>query len=216
MGVLFSVLVIAILSFSYVVVKKTLIKLYSILKIYKFSESKVVYVWGTLVILIYLFYNNKIFWDLPINLKSALLLIVVIFVVNLFISRYSGYKPTGRTNIINFVIVFPIVEEVLFRGLLIPIISENFNYETAFEIAGLPVTTSVILSALLFSLSHLQYYQFNKNTMKYMLFALTGGLVFGLIAYYTNSILVTLLLHVEFNFLAFLYAKKSSKLYTDT
>ncbi|SCX87903.1 CAAX protease self-immunity [Paenibacillus polysaccharolyticus] len=211
MGVLFSVICITSLSFSYVVVKKMLIMLYSIFKIHKFSESNVVYIWGTLVIIIYLFYNNNISLYSPINLKSTLLLIVVIFVVNLLISRYSGYNPTGRKDIINFVIVFPIVEEILFRGLLIPIISENFNYETAFEIAGLPLTTSVILSALLFSLSHLQYYQFNKNTMKYMLFALAGGLGFGLIAYYTNSILVTILLHVEFNFLAFLSAKKSSK-----
>ncbi len=208
MNVLGLVVWLVILTFSYIIIQKILAKLCSIWKVSILRDHLVMCVWGVAVILISLLYPNPIVFHFPTNLQPAMVLIIVVAVINLFVARYSGYHPVGQTNIIHFVIAFPIIEEILFRGLLLPILSKSWNYDTSFEIFGLSVTLPILISSLLFSLSHLQYYSFSRATFTYMLFAWIGGIVFGLIAYHTHSILFTILLHIEFNFLAFFYATK--------
>ncbi|GIN72731.1 hypothetical protein J14TS2_32060 [Bacillus sp. J14TS2] len=127
-----------------------------------------------------------------------------------FIAKYSGYQPIGRYHVLNFVIFYPIFEEVIFRGLILPLLNKSFQY-TLIEIAYLPVSISVIISAVLFSIAHLQYYKLNRLSIRYMFFAFIGGLLFGAITDYTESIILSVLLHIEFNLLAACYAFKQQK-----
>ncbi|MNG20249.1 CAAX amino terminal protease self- immunity [compost metagenome] len=126
---------------------------------------------------------------------------------NAVIPQYSGYHPVGTVNIIHFIVTYPIVEEILFRGLLLPLLNRSFHY-TILELFYLPVTVPIALTALLFAAAHLQYYKLNQTSVRYMLFAFIGGLTFGVIADSTQSILIPVLLHVEYNLLAFYYSTK--------
>lgn len=93
---------------------------------------------------------------------------------------------------------------------LLPLLNKSFQY-TLIEIAYLPVSISVIISAILFSITHLQYYKLNRLIIRYMFFAFIGGILFGAITDYTQSIILSVLLHIEFNLLAVCYAFKQQK-----
>ncbi|WP_313894519.1 CPBP family intramembrane glutamic endopeptidase [Psychrobacillus sp.] len=169
-----------------------------------------IYIWGTMVFATTFFIKDKLVYQLPVVDKRMIYVFFTIFIANMFIAKYAGYKPIGRFNIINFVIFYPIVEEVIFRGYILPLLNKSFQY-TFIEIAYLPVSISVIISAFLFSIAHLQYYKLNKWSIRYMSFAFIGGILFGAIANYTQSILIPLLLHIEFNFLAAYYSSNYQK-----
>lgn len=70
------------------------------------------------------------------------------------------------------------------------------------------MTLPIVLSAFLFAVAHLQYYRLNQTSVKYMLFAFSGGIVFAQITELSQSILFALLLHLQFNFLAYYYSSK--------
>ncbi|OMD37274.1 hypothetical protein [Paenibacillus borealis] len=60
----------------------------------------------------------------------------------------------------------------------------------------------------------MQYYKLNSQSIRFMIFAFAGGLFFGLIAQVTESIALTVPLHIAFNgsaaFYVYLIAKKQS------
>lgn len=169
-----------------------------------------IYIWGAMAFAATFFIKDNFVYKLPVVDRTVIYVCLAIFISNMFIAKYSGYKPIGRYNIINFVIFYPIFEEVIFRGYILPILNKSFQY-TFIEIAFLPVTISVIISAFLFSIAHLQYYKLNKWSIRYMTFAFIGGILFGAIANYTQSILIPILLHIEFNFLAAYYVRPNYK-----
>lgn len=154
------------------------------------------------------FYEDNYVYRLPIHYESIVVLILVALITNIFISRYSGYNPIGKKNILNFVIMYPIFEEVIFRGMIIPILNNSFSILPYFEIAYIPVTVPIIISSFLFAIAHLQYYSFNQTSVKFMLFAFLGGVVYGMITDSALSIAFSILLHVEFNLLSVYYSKK--------
>ena len=71
--------------------------------------------------------------------------------------------------------MYPIFEEVIFRGMIIPILNNAFSIFSNFEIAYIPVTLPILISSFLFAVSHLQYYKFNQTSIKFMLFAFLGN-----------------------------------------
>ncbi|WP_243521917.1 CPBP family intramembrane glutamic endopeptidase [Bacillus pseudomycoides] len=178
--------------------------------LYRKIENEIIYIWGTLLTVIIYFYEDNYVFRLPIHYEPIVLLILIAAITIIFISRYSGYKPSGKKNILNFVIMYPIFEEVIFRGMIIPILNNSFPIYPLYEIAYIPVTVPILISSFLFAVAHLQYYSFNQTSIKFMLFAFFGGIIFGMITDYSLSIVFSIFLHVEFNLLSVYYSKKST------
>ncbi|CAH1208697.1 hypothetical protein PAECIP111892_03161 [Paenibacillus auburnensis] len=175
-----------------------------------------IYIWGFLLIAASLFIKENYVFHLPRNILTVLPLCLVILPINLLISRRSGYSPIGLFNRINFVITYPVFEEISFRGLILPILVRHQSLGEKFTLElgnGLfpNLSLAVIITAVLFAVSHLQYYKLNAESTRFMLFAVSGGLFFGVIAQATESILLTILLHIAFNGSAALYAYSAAK-----
>ncbi|HDR7261383.1 TPA: CPBP family intramembrane metalloprotease, partial [Bacillus paranthracis] len=156
--------------------------------LYRKIENEIIYIWGTILTIISYFYVDNYVFRLPIHYESIVVLILIALITNIVISRYSGYNPIGKKNILNFVIMYPIFEEVIFRGMIIPILNNAFPILSNFEIAYIPVTLPILISSFLFAVSHLQYYKFNQTSIKFMLFAFLGGIIHGMITDSTLSI----------------------------
>ncbi|MGN5651902.1 lysostaphin resistance A-like protein [Bacillus sp. Brlt_9] len=196
-----------LLAFSYKIVDIT-VRVVIRKKLYRKIKNEIIYIWGTLLTIISYFYEDNYVFRLPIHYESMVVLILIAVITNIFISRYSGYNPSGKKNILNFVIMYPIFEEVIFRGMIIPILNNSFSTHPFFEIAYIPVTLPILISSFLFAVSHLQYYRFNQTSIKFMLFAFLGGIIYGMITDSSLSIVFPILLHIEFNLLSVYYSKK--------
>ncbi|MCM3734363.1 CPBP family intramembrane metalloprotease [Bacillus cytotoxicus] len=207
MSYLIALVLAVLLAFSYKIVDIT-VRVIMGRTLYRKIENEIIYIWGILLTVISYFYEDNYVFRLPIHYEPTVLLILIAAITNIFISRYSGYKPIGKKNILNFVIMYPIFEEVIFRGMIIPVLNNSFSIYPIFEIAYIPLTVPILISSFLFAVAHLQYYSFNKTSIKFMLFAFVGGITFGAITDYSLSIVFPLLLHVEFNLLSAYYSKK--------
>jgi len=168
----------------------------------------VLYIWAALILLLLPILKGNIVFNLPINIRTIIPALIIIFIVNYVVSRYSGYDPVGRFNIVNFAITYPIIEEIIFRGMLLPYLNQTLETTEFVEILYMPVSLPIIITAFLFAIAHLQYYKLSSQSIRYMLFAFIGGIFFGAIADLTQSIMFTLLLHIEFNVLTIYFAKK--------
>ncbi|ENQ3078164.1 CPBP family intramembrane metalloprotease [Bacillus cereus] len=209
MSYLIALVLAVLLAFSYKIVDIT-VGIIIGRTLYQKIENEIIYIWGTLLTVISYFYEDNYVFRLPIHYEPIVLLILITAITNIFISRYSGYKPIGKKNILNFVIIYPIFEEVIFRGMIIPILNNSFPIYPFYEIAYIPVTVPILISSFLFAIAHLQYYSFNQTSIKFMLFAFFGGIIFGMITDYSLSIIFSIFLHVEFNLLSVYYSKKST------
>ncbi|MBE7096852.1 CPBP family intramembrane glutamic endopeptidase [Bacillus cereus] len=207
MSYFISLVLAVLLAFSYKIVDITVSVVIG-KKLYRKIKNELIYIWGTLLTIISYFYEDNYVFHLPTYYESIVVLILIAVITNIFISRYSGYNPSGKKNILNFVIMYPIFEEVIFRGMIIPILNNSFPIHPYFEIAYIPVTLPILISAFLFAVSHLQYYSFNQTSIKFMLFAFLGGIIHGMITDSSLSIVFPILLHVEFNLLSVYYSKK--------
>ena len=209
MSYLIALVLAVLLAFSYKIVDITVGVIIG-RTLYRKIENEIIYIWGTLLTVIIYFYEDNYVFRLPIHYEPIVLLILIAAITNIFISRYSGYKPSGKKNILNFVIMYPIFEEIIFRGMIIPILNNSFPIYPIYEIFYIPVTIQILISSFLFAVAHLQYYSFNQTSIKFMLFAFFGGIIFGMITDYSLSIVFSIFLHVEFNLLSVYYSKKST------
>lgn len=198
------IVLVMVLTFSYAIINGILSNITK--AVGKYS----IYIWGVLAISAAFLVQDNFVYKLPVMDRRVVFVSFAIIFVNIFIAKYSGYKPVGKYNFINFVIFYPIFEEVIFRGLVLPLLNNSFQY-VVIEIAYLPVTIAVIISAFLFSIAHLQYYKLDKSSVRYMCFAFVGGILFGAIADYTQSIVIPVLLHIGFNLLSAYYSIKQQK-----
>jgi uncharacterized protein len=96
-------------------------------------------------------------------------------------SRYTGGALVFR--LLGLVVLAPIAEEVVFRGVLFARICQT----------RLGKTGAIVIPAALFALLHLQY-----STLEMGLIAV-DGLFFGLARYQSRSLLVPILLHASGN-----------------
>lgn len=166
--------------------------------------------WAVIIMGISPFFKGNLIYSSPVNVITTIPVLLILIIANYIISRFSGYYPIGKFNIINFVITYPIIEEFLFRGLILPAMNQYHNFEVLLQVMYLPVTFPVVISALLFSIAHLQYYRLSSQSIRYLIFAFIGGIFFGAITDLTHSILLSCLLHIEFNFFAVYFAKRAS------
>ena len=113
---------------------------------------------------------------------------------DLISTLYSNGQPTFLATSFHFissVIVAPIFEEVVDRGYFMNTFFPNSKYYL-----------DVILSALIFGISHLVFS--HRDPISLMFYSL-GGLFFALVYRWTKNLKITILCHSFFNFLT--YAK---------
>ena len=107
---------------------------------------------------------------------------------------YSNGQPTFLSTILKFsliVVVAPILEEIVFRRYFMNTFFPNSKYYL-----------DVILSALIFGLSHLILT--HRDPISLIIYSL-GGLFYALVYRWTKNLKITILCHSFFNFLP--YAK---------
>ncbi|WP_238654891.1 CPBP family intramembrane glutamic endopeptidase [Paenibacillus piscarius] len=168
-----------------------------------------IYYWGAAMIGASILWKGSYTFGVPHQVMRVLPLFLVILAVNLIISRASGYNPVGTYNTVNFVLCFPIFEEIAFRGLVLPILAQHPVLGELHATGIIDVSGAILLTAFLFAVSHLQYYRLNRESVRFMLFALSGGIFFGLFAQVTESLVLTVALHIAFNGSAVWVQKKS-------
>lgn len=193
-----------LLSFSYKIIERIL------RVVSKQQERFAVYYWGVAMIGVSVLWKNSYTFGTMQNVKTVLPLFLVSLLVSLMISRSSGYSPVGTSHTINFLLASPIVEEIAFRGLVLPILGRHPALGQLHSNSILDFSWAILLTSLLFAVSHLQYYRLNRQSIRFMLFAFSGGIFFGLIAQVTGSILLTIPLHIAFNGSAVLYVRASA------
>ncbi len=84
---------------------------------------------------------------------------------------------------INLVILAPLYEEVLFRGYVF----------SACEKSHLPLSLTVILTALIWSVLHIQY------SLAIMSLIMLIGVILAIVRYYAKNIIPSLVIHMFFN-----------------
>ncbi|WP_195576593.1 CPBP family intramembrane glutamic endopeptidase [Paenibacillus sp. 1001270B_150601_E10] len=170
-----------------------------------------VYLWGLVVVLLFIFMKNSLVYTLPNHLLEIAPAFFIIGGLNFVIARYSGYHPIGRYHTLNFMFTYPILEELLFRGMILPLLNQAFPSASSMTVLWLPMTTSVMITAALFAICHLQYYKLSKQSAGYMLFAFAGGMIFGGMTEAAGSIWPAVLLHIQFNAMCVYYSRKNHR-----
>ena len=149
--------------------------------------------------------------------------VIIIGAIGIFAmhSEYTIHKSVKP--FIVFTLIFPIGEEILFRGIIQSLILDHFHW--GIENLVIPgfgnVPLAVVISAACFGITHLQYNDFciNKKTIKQVLFASIFGIFAGKMVIRTESIFFPMLLHSFANLSVEFYGlrrrKKQSVLVVD-
>jgi membrane protease YdiL (CAAX protease family) len=132
-----------------------------------------------------------------INWKDTLYIILLGFALSISISMVIGFlvelfpsyelisnnissQPNSILNIICMVVLIPIYEEIVFRGIIFNHLKENYK-----------IGTAIILQALLFAIAH--------GNLVQGIFAFILGIALVLMYMYFNSIYSNIILHMAFN-----------------
>ena len=112
---------------------------------------------------------------------------IVLFVAVLLLALHDGFQSLSTNTSVLFlslVIIAPLFEEILYRGLVLDVFFERYGKWTA-----------IIISSILFAIAH----SFNEEPLFAVLGALWSGLVYGYLRIETRSLLPGLLLHSVWN-----------------
>ena len=163
------------------------------------KKKYTVYCWGALVIALSFIIKENYVFRLPQNIVMMLPSLFINLILVCIISKYSGFCPESTFDRINFIITYPILEEIAFRGL---ILANLAKYAVLTKFYCIPFIMSLslaaVISAFLFAV-HLQFHKLDMQNIRFMIFAFVGGLFFGVIAQETQSIALTIPLHIVFN-----------------
>lgn len=190
-----------ILSFSY----KILNIIFTRLDESAFVKKNYNYVWATLILITALIYSDSLLRQASFEFFNSGKVIGEILKTAIFaciLGCISGYKTVNTKYDFDFCIIFPIFEEILFRGIILIIL---------IKFGGLNEKYAVILSALLFGVMHFQYFGFNMGALRYVIFAFIGGYFFAHLVLETFSIIPSIFLHMVFNISAILFSKYRNK-----
>lgn len=178
----------------------------------KWIDENYFIIWLIIIVLISLLLRKSIPLSLPKKWLSAkeYLLIILFTIPFIVYSRYNIHP--SRKGILSFTVAFPLGEELLFRGIIPFLIYKSFPNALMIPFPLLKeISISVLLSALLFSFMHLQYFNFkiNKNIIINLFFAFVFGIFIGNLVEITESVLYSILFHMIANIgAAFMYQKR--------
>ncbi|GKZ02212.1 CPBP family intramembrane glutamic endopeptidase [Paraclostridium bifermentans] len=129
---------------------------------------------------------KKSFFIILFGFGFSVILLTCIFYSDRFFPSYGevNSKILSQSNlIINIictVLLIPVCEEIMFRGIIFNFFKKNYS-----------LTTSIILQSLIFGISH-------GNVLQGM-YTFIGGILLSLIYLYCDSIVGSILLHIVFN-----------------
>lgn len=214
MALVYTVSIIA-LTFSLSIISSLVNKLGSNLIKDEKKKDISILIWFSTLLIVGFIGKNNYGLNIPathINISLSEVGILALFIY--LFSLYSDYDVANTTRkLVFFVLIFPIGEEILFRGIiqskaarLIELI--NFQNDTLWKFSYF-----VVISAFCFAITHIQYKNFkmSKSLLKQVLFAFMFGLYAGKIATYTNSIAYTVLIHSVANFSAAMAGRRRTK-----
>ena len=175
---------IIILTFSYQIFRKIIDKQYFI------------YIWSLFILGIFIFYPGAENLYQYSQSSSAFTILLIGLPAAALIARSSGYDiKISKKNVFNFALLFPIIEELLFRGIIFSLVASisNLNIGT--------FTLATLVSAASFGITHLQYhdFEFTDLAQRHILIAFIGGLFMGDLMDSTGFILYPILIHISFN-----------------
>ena len=175
---------IIILTFSYEIFRKIIGKRYFI------------YIWSLFIIGIFIFFPGaEALYQYDQSLSTFLPVLLGLPIAAL-IAKNSGYNiRISKKSIFNFAILYPVTEELLFRGITFSLAASISEINIgAFSLA-------VIVSAAVFGITHLQYHDFKFTDLAQLqiLIAFIGGLFMGDLMDNTGFILYPILIHITFN-----------------
>jgi membrane protease YdiL (CAAX protease family) len=156
-----------------------------------------------LFIIIYLIKNKKLIEEIKFNKFDKTYIVPIISICPIVAAVWNyfyilHFTPTYQSKALtlaykqynpNFVtlsvcILFPMLEEIMFRGILFNALRKYCN-----------VNVAIVLQALIFALYHI------ASTPILFLNALSTGLIIGIIYLYSNSIIASILCHISTNLL---------------
>ncbi len=198
---LFTLISCIALSFLYTLLYKGIAKLTK----NAFVKKHYNYLWAIIVLIIALVYPNSLLRDASLKFLTDReiideLLTFVFFAV--ILGFFSGYKTVGKKYDFDFCFIFPLFEEILFRGVILILLVNSGVINESF--AGL-------IAAILFGIMHFQYFGLKKSSIRFVVIAFVGGYYFSMITLMTNSILPSLFLHMAFNMSAIVFSKVRNK-----
>ncbi len=158
---------------------------------YLFNIFFIIYFFA--LFLFYKYKNNDVKFDFAI--KSNIFPFIIFIssfqiAINIPFTLFFARENFFSTNnywflLISFLLLSPIIEEFIFRGMILKNFLKNYSKNKA-----------ILLSTLLFVFIHLNYIQF--------LGSLFLGILVGYYFYYTKSVGVTILMHFVMNFIGVL------------
>ena len=126
-----------------------------------------------------------------IILLSVGLSILSGYVVEHLINVFNGYKQVSNNirqgmssplGLLSGIVLIPIFEEILFRGLIFNELRKNIN-----------LVASVIIAALIFGMAH--------GNILQGIYASLLGVVLTLVYYWTKSLVASIIAHMTYNFM---------------
>jgi len=189
------------LSFLYIILYTILIRL----KENKFIKKYYTYIWAILILIIALIYPNSLLRKASFEFFYNGEIMREILEIGIFagiLGCFSGYKTVSKKYDFNFCIIFPVFEEILFRGVILLILVNGGLLNDKY---------SVLLSALLFGVMHFQYFGLKKDAIRYAVFAFIGGYYCANIVLITQSLLPSIFIHMVFNISAIVFSRYRNK-----
>ena len=120
--------------------------------------------------------------------KAYLIALLLPFPIWIYFSDMKGINYLSSNEVLMLLILFPITEELFFRGIIQPIIHKKFSKTWRL------ISVANVLTSLLFSVTHL----FNNNLF-WDLSTFFPSLIFGWSKDRYHTLLAPLILHCYYN-----------------
>lgn len=212
--VIFAILLIAYLTFMHSINGQLMLKLISKSKTKQFIKENYFFLWFFIVLVIYVVLIGNL--SLPTNpLKLSDYIFMLLFIYPFMIN--SHYNPhQSFKGVFSFCIVYPIGEELLYRGILSYLLIYFFNTNTILVPFPLlkEISLTVLITAICFAIMHLQYFNFKVDSIgvRKIVYAFVFGVVVGNIIEMSGSLLYGILFHIIANSGATYFSYKRSNL----
>lgn len=217
MNSIYTILLTLGLTFSFTLVKWLMKPLEKVSSLESVFILKRYIVWFLLMVLAGGYFGKEIYVNLPqtaLALNEMSVVVIVIFLV--IFAKHSEYSSSrSKEWMVSFSLMFPIGEEILFRGIILSMLSNQVFF--AKTVLSIPVfgetELMVLISAIMFGVMHIQYNNFkvDNKTLKQVLFAVVFGVYAGKITLLTGSIVYSAIIHIVANSMTLIYGLKISK-----
>ncbi|MGG5461284.1 CPBP family intramembrane glutamic endopeptidase [Clostridium sp. B9] len=143
---------------------------------------------------------KELLYTIALSIGISVLLLSLSGILTMLVPSYQEVqKQLGTLNnsilmIIVGVVLVPIYEEIVYRGIIFGYLKKNYN-----------IILALVVQALVFSIMHLNLVQ--------SIYTFLLGVVLGLIYMYTESIYGNIIMHMIFNLLGVVVMPKLAKAY---